>query len=348
MRTTVLTRRPARTIASSAVAAGLLHGAAQAQQTVTPETYIRAEVDMAFAQFQRNAGNDVNRFYYVRRPTPLDEQVVVRMNLDTLYAAAVVDTEGGASLTIPEFEDDRYWSILVIDNDHYAPVVYYEPGTYALPDDTKYIAVVQRIQVMDPADPADLAIVNDMQNRFVIEAASHDLFPEPEWDVESMLALRAEYEREFQKFAQYEPDWMGPRGEVNNETRHLAVAGAWGLFPERDAVYINYAGPPAADACYTATYEVPPNDAFWSITLYGNDGFMKSQNAIVNDRNVSLNDDGTFTVHFGSTEHCGEQPNRVDITEGWNFLMRIYRPGQAVLDRTYVLPEVEEVEGTQR
>lgn len=314
---------------------------AMAAETVTPETFIRAEVDVIFAQFQKNAGSDVNRFYYIRQPTPLDAQAVVRMNRDTLYAGAVVDTEGGATITIPEFPDDRYFSILVIDNDHYAPVVFYEPGTHDIPGDTKYVTLVQRIQVVDPSDPEDVALVNEMQNRFVINASSHDLFPEPVWDVGSMLTLRAEYEKEFQKFAQYEPDWMGPRGQVNEETRHLAVAGAWGLFPEKDAVYINYTGPASADACYTATYEVPPNDAFWSITVYGSDGFMESDNNVVNDRNVELNDDGTFTVFYGPEQLCGDRPNRVDIAEGWNFLMRVYRPGAKILAREYALPAVE-------
>ena len=329
-------------IARSASLFAFVAAPALAQETVRPETYIRAETDLAFAQFQANAGSDVNRFFYIRKPTPLDAQDVVRMNRDTLYAGAVVDTEGGATITIPEFPDDRYFSILVVDNDHYAPVVLYEPGTYDIPDDTKYVSLLMRIQIMDPDDPGDVALVNELQNAFLIETSSHDLFPEPQWDVDSMYALRGEYEKEFQKFSQYEPDWMGPRGEVNEETRHLAVAGAWGLFPEKDAVYINYTGPTSAEACYTATYEVPPNDAFWSITVYGADGFMESDTNIVNDRNVALNDDGTFTVYFGSEDLCGRQPNRVDISEGWNFLMRIYRPGQAVLDRTYVLPEVEE------
>ncbi|MEY8828518.1 DUF1214 domain-containing protein [Sedimentitalea sp. XS_ASV28] len=316
--------------------------ASVAEEIVTPETYIRAEADFAFARFYRNAGSDVNRFYYIREPTPLDAQAVIRMNRDTLYAGAVVDTEGGATLTIPEFPDDRYFSILVIDNDHYASKVFYEPGTYDIPDDTKYVALIQRIQLMDPGDPADIALINDLQNQFTIEATSHDLFPTPEWNADSMMTLRSEYEKEFQKFAQYEPDWMGQRGEVNEDTRHLAAAGAWGLFPEKDAVYINYKGPESSDTCYAGTYEVPPNDAFWSITVYGDDGFMESNNNMINDRNVTLNDDGSFTVHFGSVENCGEQPNRVDISEGWNFLLRVYRPGQAVLDRSYTLPEVEE------
>lgn len=68
---------------------------------------------------------------------------------------------------------------------------------------------------------------------------------------------------------------------------------------------------------------------------------MESDNNIVNDRNVELNDDGSFTFHFGSEQLFKGKPNRVDISEGWNFLMRVYRPGEAVLNREYNLPEVE-------
>ncbi|MEM6675859.1 MAG: DUF1254 domain-containing protein [Planctomycetota bacterium] len=312
---------------------------------VTPETYIRAETDFAFADFQKNAGGKINQFFFIRTPTPLDAQTVVRMNRDTLYAGAVVDTKGGATVTIPEFPDDRYFSVLVIDNDHYAPTVYYEPGTHALPTGTKYVSVIQRIQLMNPADPDDVKLVNLLQDRITIDASSADPFPKPAWDKVSMLKLRAEYEKEFQQFAQYEADWMGPRGQVNEKTRHLACAGAWGLFPEKDAVYINYTGPSDPSTCYTATYEVPENDAFWSITVYGSDGFMKSDANVVNDRNVTLNADGTFTVWFGSQEACGDKPNRVDISEGWNFLMRVYRPGPGILKREYELPKVKEVVG---
>ncbi|WP_019504135.1 DUF1214 domain-containing protein [Pleurocapsa sp. PCC 7319] len=322
-------------------------------EKVTPETYIRAEVDFTLAQFQKNAGDKVNEFFYITEPTPLDEQTVVRMNKDTLYAGAVVDTEGGATVTIPEFPDDRYFSVYVVDNDHYAPAVFYEPGTHQIPDDTKYVAVIQRIQLMDPSDEQDVALVNDLQKQITINASSADPFPNPKWDKDSMLALRTEYEQEFQKFDQYESDvmrqegelnWMGKKGQVNEETRHIGAAGAWGLFPEEDAVYINYAGPSDHTKCYSATYAIPDNDAFWSLTMYGKDGFMKSENNVVNDRNVELNEDGTFTAFFGSREQCGEKPNRVDITEGWNFLMRVYKPGSSVLAREYKLPDVEVVE----
>jgi hypothetical protein len=77
-------------------------------------------------------------------------------------------------------------------------------------------------------------------------------------------------------------------------------------------------------------------------------GFMKSDNNIVNSSNVKLNRDGTFTLYFGSVELCGDVPNRVDTTEGWNFLMRIYRPGKSVLNGDYKLPAVEVVTSGER
>ena len=51
-----------------------------------------------------------------------------------------------------------------------------------------------------------------------------------------------------------------------------------------------------------------------------------------------MNTDGTLTAFFGSKEACGDVPNRHDITEGWNFLMRVYRPGLSVLNGSYTLP----------
>jgi hypothetical protein len=44
-------------------------------------------------------------------------------------------------------------------------------------------------------------------------------------------------------------------------------------------------------------------------------------------------------VYFGSKEACGDVPNRLDVSEGWNFLMRVYRPGPSVLNGSYKLPD---------
>jgi hypothetical protein len=59
--------------------------------------------------------------------------------------------------------------------------------------------------------------------------------------------------------------------------------------------------------------------------------------------NVKLDADGTFAVFFGSKELCGDVANRLDVTEAWNFLMRVYRPGGSVLEGNYKLPKAVEV-----
>ncbi len=309
-----------------------------AAEAVTPESYIRAETDRSFGNIAAQAGG-VNKFYFVRKPTPLNAQTVVRMNRDTLYSAAIVDTAGGATVTLPKIADGRFISVLLVDNDHYAPAVYYEPGTYELPQDTKYLAVIVRVQVYNPNDPAEIALVNKLQDQVVIQANSADPFPPMKWDLASLKTLTEQYEKDSAQYSSWK-GMMGPRGKVDEKTRHIAAAAAWGLNPEWDATYLNYSGGQDDQACHKATYQVPENKAFWSITIYGSDGYMKSENAIVGSSSVKLNSDGTFTVSYGSKGACGDVPNRLDVSEGWNFLMRVYRPGPTVLDGTYTLPDV--------
>jgi hypothetical protein len=310
---------------------------AKAQRTVTAGTFIRAETDRMFADIAGHAGG-VNRFLIYRTPTPISAQTVVRMNRDTLYMGAVIDTHGGATITMPPMPDHRYASILILDNDHYASAVFYEPGTHQVPSDTRYMFAAVRTQLLNPDDPEEIRRVNALQDEFVITAPSAVPLPPNVWDSASLDRLRVQYQHDAAAY----PSWagmQGPRGKVNEQTRHIAAAAAWGLFPEWDATYLNYNGHHPVDHCYAATYRIPDNDGFWSITVYGDDGFIKSENSVVNAHNVLLNPDHSFTVRFGSDALCGDQPNRVDAPDGWNFLMRIYRPGPSVLDGSYRLPQ---------
>ena len=60
------------------------------------------------------------------------------------------------------------------DNDHYCPSVIYSTGTHELPRDTKYLGVGVRIQVFNPRDEDEIALVNGLQDQFVIRANSAD------------------------------------------------------------------------------------------------------------------------------------------------------------------------------
>jgi hypothetical protein len=190
---------------------------------VTPETYIRAESDRSFHNILAIAGS-LNRFRHVRKPTPLDEQTIIRMNRDTLYSAAVIDTAKGASITLPRADQGRFISAQVIDNDHYCPAVFYDPGKHTIQSDTKYGLVAVRIQLFNPNDPAEAALVNALQDHLVVEAGSADPMPPMQWEPESLKALTREYAEEAKKLAGFR-GLMGPRGTVDEARRHPAGLG---------------------------------------------------------------------------------------------------------------------------
>ena len=70
-----------------------------------------------------------------------------------------------------------------------------------------------------------------------------------------------------------------------------------------------------------------PADAFWSLSVYNAAGYYEpgpEQLTNVNSVFAVKGDDGTTTIHLG--DWGDDVPNRVDLPEGWNFLIRLYRP----------------------
>ena len=313
--------------------------AAQAAVTgtiVTRDNFVRAETDRMFGDFLKLTGG-VNTFHHIRKPTPLDQQTVVRMNRDTLYSAAIIDTSEGGTITLPPSPDGRYMSVHLIDNDHYDLGVTYEPGVLTLPAGKGHVAALVRIQVFNPGDAGEIATVNAWQDELAVAARGAKPFVPGTWDKASMDALRSELEIGARKFPNFEKAMM-PRGEADPEQRIHAAAGGWGLLPGAAATYFSYPGGHPLTQCRTATYPVPRNGAFWSITVYDDKGFLAYENSVLNSSTVKLNPDGSFTAYFGSKELCGDVANRIDTPEGWNFMMRVYRPDPSVLNGGYKLP----------
>ena len=48
------------------------------------------------------------------------------------------------------------------------------------------------------------------------------------------------------------------------------------------------------------------------------------------------NADGSVTIRFG--DYPSEDPNAIPITEGWNYLVRLYRPRAEILDGRWTFP----------
>ena len=105
---------------------------------VTLDNYEVAESDLAFYNITKLIG--MNTFFHF--PTgafDLNSQTVVRMNRDTYYSGAIIDTTQGATVTIPE-TNGRYLSVMVVQSDHYIDQVFLEPGTHEITSDWRHSA----------------------------------------------------------------------------------------------------------------------------------------------------------------------------------------------------------------
>jgi hypothetical protein len=95
---------------------------------VTPDNFIRAESDLYFGKLVKNGG--FGKFNHNRELTPLDKQLVVRTNRDTLFSVAVFDLDARpVTVTLPN-AGNHFMSMQVLDEDMYTPLVTYDAGSY--------------------------------------------------------------------------------------------------------------------------------------------------------------------------------------------------------------------------
>jgi hypothetical protein len=309
-----------------------------AAELVNVDNFARAETDRMFAALAQQAGG-VNRLHHNRVPTPLDQQPVIRMNRDTLYSLAIVDLDGGATVTVPA-SGDRYVSVMIVNHDHYINRIIHDAGEHELTVDeleTRYVAVAARVLV-DPNDPDDIAAVGELQDGFAIRATSAQPFTPTEYDTETLDDTRTallHLAKNVQGFART----FGRKEEVDPVRHLLGTAAGWGGLPEHEAYYVNV-DPGLPVGRYTLRVGDVPVDGFWSISLYDADGYFPTsgQPVSVNDITAERDADGGITVHFG--DWPDGTPNRLPVDDGWNYLVRLYRPRPAILDGSWTFPSV--------
>ena len=304
---------------------------------VNVDNFRAAETSRIVDPFLPMAGG-VNQWFHYRAPTPVDVQPVIRMNRDTLYSANLTDISAGATVTLPDAEG-RYMTLMVVDAEHYINDVFSEPGTYELTVEkhgSPHVALALRTFV-DPSDPEDVAAANTLQDSLVVEARSATPYTHPDYDEESLNATRDALLR----LGEGLPNtghMFGKRADVD-PTRHLiGTAMAWGGLPEAEAYYYIETEPQPAGK-FTFRFEDVPVDAFWSVTIYNRDGYLEANPYDSHGRNsvTSVADpDGTVTLNLSPD---GEGlTNHLYTMDGWNYALRLYKPHQSVIDKTWTPP----------
>ncbi|MGV0812569.1 DUF1254 domain-containing protein [Mycolicibacterium boenickei] len=313
---------------------------------MSPDNFARAESDLYFAGTVKDGG--FGKFFHIRELTPIDHQIVIRQNRDTLYSAAVFDLDGGpVTITLPD-SAGRFMSLQVISEDHYTTNVAYAPAEVTFSRDsvdTRYALAAVRTLV-DPGNPADVAAVHALQDAIGVSQADPGFFEIPQWDPVSQKTVRDALITLSTTLADSDA-MFGPKYDVDPVRHLIGSAFAWGGNPARDALYLTVV--PARNdgtTVHRLTVKDVPVDGFWSVTVYNRDGYFtpNAQNAYsVNNVTAVKGPDGATTVQFGGADDGGAAINVLPVTEGWNYLVRLYRPRPEILDGSWTFPDAQPV-----
>jgi len=310
---------------------------------VTANNYVRAETD-----FQMKAYNELldcfGKLVHRREAYDVNNQPTVRGNRDTLYSNGTFDLRSPLTITLPE-TGGRYQSLMIVNQDH-SLVAAYGPRTITLTEEnvgTRYVFLTVRT-FMDPNDEQDMKEAYRLQDAVRIEQADVGKFEVPNWNKDEVEKMRAT----INVVAATVTDagkMFGKKEELDPVYWMLGTAIGWGGLPAKAAMYaINVPEKNDGKTAYTLTVKDVPVDAFWSVTLYDDKGWIpvNKYNAYsFNNVTAKKDKDGSITIHFGGDPKAD---NFLPIVPGWNYIARMYKPKKEILDGSWTFPNPQAVE----
>ena len=303
---------------------------------VDRSNYQEAEVARNFTKWAARGAN--NKLMHMTTVTPSGPAPTVRMNRDSLYSAAILDTSSGkASITLPE--GDLYQSVLMIDTDGYARKFILEPGTHMVATDTKFVWVLVRTGLEKGIDEA-----RRLQALVTVQGMGDDTYSSPEYDQESLAKLTRILVDESMAEDDGDLYYGNYPGQVDETRRMRSTAAGFGgmngtnMYKFVEAVDNN--------VCMQSTFPDPKATEFFSFTLYDTAGYLMDGHTVINGRDMVSNPDGTYTVSI----NCGDDainnisaPADIDTI---GYAWRVYGASEDVenrswdpIDTMHVVPE---------
>ncbi len=328
------------TIIASVVILGSSLASAQDVARVTVDNFARAESDTYLRANMEAFGIGVGKLHHIREPVTPENQPVIRMNQDTIYSGLVLDLSRSVRFTLPDV-GSRYISMHVVNQDHYM-FVKSKPGTYELTEEsvgTRFALVTVRTFV-NPNDPADIKKAHAAQDAIMVEGGGNGPLDAPNWDQASLKIIRESLSNvaELGFSSTYA---FGRKEETEPVAFLLGTASGWGGLPRSAAMYeIDSVAQNDGQKPHVVTASDVPVDAFWSITVYNDQGFLETNDLGVNSYNnhtAKPNTDGSITIHFGECEDG--RINCIPITTGWNYVVRMYEPHEEIQNGSWEFPQ---------
>lgn len=314
--------------------------------TVTEENYDRAEnqgvVESYIKKIAEATKTDgIGVFWHVRKGADPKDKTIPRINFDTIYSWAVIDLTEELTLTMPE-TGGRYQSAWIVDEEHYNPMAFNEPGEHKLNIEnvgSRYATIVMRTQV-NTANPDDLAEAHKVQDKLMLSQKDKGSYVSSyKWDPDEVNKMRAHFEKVAKDKGITSEVMFGKRGERTPEQHRAGTAVGWGGFTPEQAVYPLFY--PTSTEHQTLTLKDVPTDNFWSVTVYDKGGFAATDTYNINSQFAVAKKDGSVIINFGGDKNAD---NYMETFEGWTATLRIYRPKQAYFNGEWTVPELKMVE----
>ncbi|PJJ57755.1 uncharacterized protein DUF1214 [Mumia flava] len=301
-------------------------------EAVTLDNFAHAETAHYFTEQLAKA--PVNEYFHNRVPVDVENQVIIRSNVDLIYSYAVVDVTERATVSLAPSEE--YAVDQIIDENHYVVGVVYPGETLTLTDDDlsggTHVYILGRTATTSGVERA-----HELQDRRRIDAATAHPYTPPVYDHDSLVAMRRQIEARAAE-ADFSLGFGTP--ESTTPLQHaLAAELGWGGLPPQHAQY--FQGRAVSTGCDSWTFDVPPLDyehnGYFSVIKYDDAGWLDVDRPGFSDTELERNPDGTITIWFGD-ERCAGKPNVIETREGQEFFhgIRLYRPRDVDETRAFI------------